>query len=255
LQRGGVRDTFRCLHDLARIVRDRISTDTWRVLSLLNEGNAWPARLNTATAAELVEHLNSVLITLSSFGGLASESMTRGQFWRFMDMGRRIERTTQVAGLLSSTLVHTGPGRNEGPLLEAILEIADSVMTYRRRYMANLQLAPVLDLLLADETNPRSAAFQVAMLEEHAGNLLRDPNLAGVTPEQRIIIGLSARLKLLRVGELCEPGENGRREQLAELLGLLETETLALSDVLTRGYLSHAETSKQLASFRGEGAR
>ena len=90
--------------------------------------------------------------------------MTRGQGWRFLDMGRRLERSLHTHRPAPEHARHVG--RHEGPLLEALLEIADSSMTYRRRYMSSLQTAPVLDLLLADEANPRSLAFQLAALAE-----------------------------------------------------------------------------------------
>jgi uncharacterized alpha-E superfamily protein len=80
--------------------------------------------------------------------------MTRGQAWRFLDMGRRLERAMTLVTLLRGTLSERCD--REGPLLEAVLEIADSGMTYRRRYLATLQVAPVVDLLL-DRRRPTRA--------------------------------------------------------------------------------------------------
>ena len=77
-----------------------------------------------------------LLVSLAAFGGLATESMTRGQGWRFLDMGRRLERSVHTLSLLRSTLATVATG-SEGPLLEAVLEIADSSMTYRRRYLSS----------------------------------------------------------------------------------------------------------------------
>ena len=93
------------------------------------------------------------------------EGMTRGHGWRFLDIGRRLERALQMAELLRTALgfaTHADAGR-----LEALLEIADSSITYRSRYLTSLQTDLVLDLLLADEANPRSMAFQLARLREH----------------------------------------------------------------------------------------
>src|SRR5262249_49564935 len=86
-------------------------------------------------------------------------------------MGRRLERATNVVTLFQGALA-LGPGST--PVLEPMLDIADSVMTYRRRYLAQPQWPAVLDLLLADESNPRSLAFQVAALADHSANLPRD---------------------------------------------------------------------------------
>ena len=76
----------------------------------------------------------------------------------------------------------------EGPLLEAVLEIADSGMTYRRRYLATLQAAPVVDLLLTDETNPRSVLYQLRALIGHIEALPGDRTRRCARPQQRIAL-------------------------------------------------------------------
>ena len=101
----------------------------------------------------------------SSISGLAMDSMTRGQAWRFLDMGRRLERALPRCFARAGAFASPATG---SPLLEAMLEVADSSMTYRRRYLATLQVAPVVDLLLTDETNPRSVVFQIAALADQS---------------------------------------------------------------------------------------
>ena len=106
-----------------------------------------------------------MLNLLSAFSGLGMESMTRGAGWMFLDIGRRIERTLHTLALIENTLVTAGAELT--PILEAVLEIADSSMTYRYRYLTSLQLAPVLDLLISDETNPRMS-FVVRVVSPRA---------------------------------------------------------------------------------------
>jgi uncharacterized alpha-E superfamily protein len=142
--------------------------------------------------------------------------------------------------------------QDETSLLEALLEIADSFMTYRRRDMSNLQLAASLDLLLSDETNPRSMAFQMQALNEHVNNLPRDANAPHLSPEQRITLGTVSELRLVNIQPLCEIGEAKRRESLDALLLRMEQAMADLSDLITRDYLSHAAASRQLASFKTE---
>jgi uncharacterized alpha-E superfamily protein len=144
--------------------------DTWRVLASLDEElNDMSVSTGNDRLASLHDLLSRIVITLSAFSGLVIESMTRGQAWLFLDIGRRIERATGLVTLLRSTI--TMPSDRESALLEAVLEIADSVMTYRRRYLATLQVAPVADLLLTDETNPRSVVYQLIGLTEHVGRV------------------------------------------------------------------------------------
>ena len=200
-------------------------------------------RPNLGTTSAL---LNRTVQALAAFSGLAMESMTRGHAWRFLDMGRRLERATSLVLLLENTL--TGPTPREAPLLEAILEIADSGMTYRRRYLANLQPAPVVDLLLTDETNPRSAVFQLRALVDHIEAL---PNPAGAglrSPQMRVALSILAELQLAEVDALTRPNAAGARPVLGELLGRLARQIPALSESLSSGYLSHAVISRHLGA-------
>src|SRR6202030_4360561 len=87
----------------------------------------------------------------------------------FLDIGRRLERALQMAELLRHSLTQDSP--IDVGVLEAVLEIADSSITYRSRYLTSLQTDLLLDLLLVDEANPRSIAFQLARLREHIDQL------------------------------------------------------------------------------------
>jgi uncharacterized alpha-E superfamily protein len=270
---GTLQFILSALHRVASMVRDRLSTDTWRILRSLDlpfagrlaetraaerealappGGDGQPGRSAAATPAgitlsEVLGLLDHLVLSLAAFGGLAMESMTRGQAWRFLDMGRRLERGLHTVHLLRRTLV-TVFG-SEGPLLEALLEIADTSMTYRRRYRGSLHTAPVLDLLLADETNPRSLAFQLVALTEHVDNLPQDSSHPRRSPEQRLMLAALMHLRLADIDVLARANERGLRQGLDELLTRLEAELPVLSDTITRNYLSHAQASRQLATL------
>ncbi len=249
---GGLYNTLRSLQGVARMVRDRISTDTWRVIRSLDEEVIWPFRPDVgAHLSDVLANLNFMITAIASFGGLASESMTRGQVWRFLDMGRRLERARNAAGLLRSVLKTAS--RDETTLLEALLEVSDSFMTYRRRYLANLQLAPMLDLLICDETNPRSVAFQVSALNEHVNSLPRD-SAPHLSPEQRITLANVAMIRLIDIDAMSQADADGRRPQLDSTLTRVDADMASLSDILTRLYLSHAQPASQLATLRTEAA-
>ena len=164
--------------------------------------------------SDVLELLDAGISRLAAFSGLVAENMTRGQAWRFLDMGRRLERLLQMSSLLRGTL--GTESRTEGSLLEALLEIADSAMTYRRRYLSMLQAAPVLDLLLADETNPRSLAYQLVALAESIDRLPRDPALA--RPQRRAAARPRRpdRVRLAELDALVRADESGRRPRLDE---------------------------------------
>ncbi len=262
-RKGSLAMTINALHRVAGKVRDRISTDMWRILSSLDLQAGAPRHLldrpqngalhndpDTRRAlSEILDLLDRKVISLAAFGGLVTDSMTRGQGWRFLDMGKRIDRALHLTGLLRVTLVKTGGA--EGPLLEALLEIADSAMTYRRRYLSTLQTAPVLDLLLADEANPRSLAYQLATLSENLDQLPRSDGAPARSSEQRLMLTTLTRLRVADVDQLARANANGQRVELEKLLDELETNLPLISESLTRTYLAHLRVSRQFASQSG----
>jgi len=138
-------------------------------------------------------------------------------------------------------------------VLEALLEIADSSMTYRNRYLTTLRLAPLLDLLMTDETNPRSIGFQLVALAGHVENLPRDQTEPLLTAEQRTMLGVLASLRLADVDQLSQPDRDGMRRALDRLLSRLAQQLRTLSDGITHQYLVHAGPSRQLAEIRPSG--
>jgi uncharacterized circularly permuted ATP-grasp superfamily protein/uncharacterized alpha-E superfamily protein len=265
---GSLAATLDKLHRVAGLVRDRISIDAWRILqsirleapearpgdtaadvSLLidSDDRVWDGDL---TLSDVLPPLNRMIISLAALGGIAMESMTRGHGWRFLEMGRRLERSVHLIRLLRSTLVTVTA--NEAPLLEALLEVADSSMTYRRRYPGGLQVAPVLDLLLTDATNPRSLAFQLVALAEHVENLPHDASQARMPPGQRIMMATLTTVRLADVEMLSNVSAGVMRPHLLELLARLEGDLPVFSDTISQHYLTHAEASRQLSSHGGE---
>jgi len=190
--------------------------------------------------------LNDVVLTMAGFSGLAMESMCRGQAWRFLDMGRRLERATAIVMLLRATLGQQSS--REGPLLETVLDIADSGITYRRRYLASLQVAPALDLLLTDTTNPRSVIYQLRALDENVEELPPLPNTEISSPQRRLLLHASAQIELADLEQLCAVDASGKRPALKELLRQLGTDLPALSESLSNTYLNHAHVSRHLAN-------
>ena len=154
-----IRSNVMHIQRIGVLLRDRISVDTWRIISQLSD--ALDAYDNTPSVTPMSDALNvltRIILELASFHGLAKENMTRAQGWMFLDMGHRIERTTYICELLRAGLRSTDA---ENPsLLEAILEVGDSTITYRNRYSLLPQLAAVYDLLMLDELNPRGLRFQ-----------------------------------------------------------------------------------------------
>jgi uncharacterized circularly permuted ATP-grasp superfamily protein/uncharacterized alpha-E superfamily protein len=242
-----LRPTLAAAQRLASISRDQLSLDTWRVLNQLE--NYLPARdaVHGLTVGDAIERMNQLVLAMAAFNGLTLENMTRGQGWRFTDLGRRLERAFFLIAVFRHTMVV--PCRDETRLLEALLETADSAITYRRRYLGTVQPAPVLDLLATDETNPRALVFQVRALAEHVERLPRAGGEALRTAEERTAIAALARLRMAAPAELAAIGLHGERVQLRDLLRQLGEELVTLSDTITESYLSHAAATRALAGY------
>jgi uncharacterized circularly permuted ATP-grasp superfamily protein/uncharacterized alpha-E superfamily protein len=240
-----VRATLTALHRVAARARDRISVDAWRILSHLDQDFPPPRPLSQVPLSEALVLLNRTITTLAAFSGLGVENMTRGPAWRFLDMGRRLERAMQTVSLVRSLLVDVS--EYEGAVLETLLEIADSSMTYRSRYLSTLQFAPVLDLLLTDDTNPRSVAYQLVALAQHVEQLPQERSRPDLSPAQRLTIGIVTVLRLAEIETLCTTDNDGAHPHLDILLGHLMANLPVLSEVLTHHYLSHAEPARHLA--------
>ena len=229
---------------LAWLLRDRISVDAWLILNQLDQQFSTPRPSEEFRVSAAQDRLNNAVITLSAFGGLVMESMTRGDGWRFLDIGRRLERAIQMVELLRNGLTPESSGGVGA--LEAILEMADSSITYRSRYLTSVQVDLVVDLLLVDEANPRSIAFQLARLHEHIADLPGSKTSIRRPREERLALSLLNTVQLIDVRELARSDGHAPAEAREALLGKLSKDLSVLSDAVTRAYFSHAALSRRM---------
>jgi uncharacterized alpha-E superfamily protein len=235
---------------VARSVRDRLTMDSWAVVTALQQEIGEMDRAAEAARREepllvLGARLDRTVMILTALAGFTSESMTREAAWRFLDMGRRLERAINTALVVERVL--SDVRHDELPILEALLDTADSAMTYRRRYRSTLQVPPVVDLLLADEGNPRSIVFQLVALAEHVAALPRDRAAARRSAEERIAFEALSEIRLIDVETVCRREAN-RRPELSRLLSGLVRNLQELSDALSGSYLAPATISRALAA-------
>jgi uncharacterized alpha-E superfamily protein len=135
---------------------------------------------------------------------------------------------------------------DEPALLDAILEIADSSLTYRRRYFTQLDAAAVVDLLVADEANPRSIAYQVAAIEQHLCALPRQASHPQGSPHTQLILKLRTHLRLIDLREACQP-EQGVRAGLHKLMADVIDTMQHVAEFVSQVYFSHAQLARRLS--------
>lgn len=226
-QPGGLVHCIGNLRGAAWRVRDRLSLDTWRILTELQQ--ELPPEGTVSELDNALVLLNRIIRTLSAFAGMVMENMTRGHGWRFLDLGRRLERASSLLLLVGSTLKEDPEGRH---LLRPLLDIADSAMTYRRRYFAHAQTNAVLDLLLREKENPRSALFQILSINEHLAYLPAMPGRTDPGQKQRLTAELASQLRALN--------SDGPPAQVVGQISEITQSVYRLSDRIAHVYFSHA---------------
>ncbi len=235
---GTVAHALRGLLDSAQSVRDQLSGDTWLVVGALDNeirdlrGPAGDSQAVMQTA------LQRVMQGLLALHGLTGESMVRDVGWRFLDGGRRIERSVQLLSLLRATVTEARDTATDSLLLESVLLSAESIITYRRRYRSQGQLPTLLDLLLLDANNPRSVAYQLDRLTEDLAAL--PPQSDGrLREEQRLLLEASTTLRLADTEQLVREDESGARPALYEFLGELLDRLLRSANAVEAVHFVH----------------
>lgn len=252
------------LFRLAAQVRDRTSNDLWRVINKLNDCLAHGRETLAANGAEnktdksqadneeantsepspiilagdAIRVLDEILDGIAAFHGLARENMTRAQAWRFIDMGLRIERAIYLCLLLNCVL--DAPDAENHSLLEAVLEVADSSITYRSRYNLLPQLSAVADMILLDDKNPRAVLFQIHQLIQHFERLPQERHSGG----REILNNCLARLERGDTRELAGLRENFPASKTGRLIQQTLRDLPKLSDAIAASYFAHSTISR-----------
>jgi uncharacterized circularly permuted ATP-grasp superfamily protein/uncharacterized alpha-E superfamily protein len=225
---GGLAFDVEQTRRVAAAVRDRLSPDNWRLVNQLFEAFAEPAA--SAGLADLLELVDRTIVTLVAIGGLEMEHMTRDDGWRFLSIGRHVERLHAVATTVAEVVASE---ESEQPaLLEWLLDLADSTITYRARYMRQPEWLAVADLLLFDRRNPRSAAYQLTKLAKHVA-LLPEADLPDLIAE------VAEALAAARGAEAAPGAPATSLRDIGDFLARAAAVSRRLSDALTLRYFSH----------------
>jgi len=225
-------------------VKERLPDDVWNLLGRLQRRGRAPHE-TAAFLPDAFAELQDVIAHLAAISGFIMESMVRGYGWRFLDLGRRIERGINLALLLRNAL--TRPEQPSPALLQDLLVVCESLLIFRRRYLTNLQLLPVLDLLVCDESNPRGLAFQLRHVHRHVMELPREAGTdPSSRPAERLALALSSKASLADAHQLALDDATGHRSALADFLTIAIRDLTALSDSLGLAYFAHTGSDTKI---------
>jgi uncharacterized circularly permuted ATP-grasp superfamily protein/uncharacterized alpha-E superfamily protein len=223
----GVRATLQRLARCASAVRDRLAPDLWRVISDLEQASGVRTRVSPSA---LLERIESLVLGQAALVGLEEETILRGPAWRFLRLGRWLERAQHLLALVQ-WLARAAEDTNTDPVvLDLLLELGESASGYRERFAAAPERGPALAHLLVDESNPRSLAFQLAEIARA---------LAQLPPGGPSADEAAARIADLRedLGRTVPTALDG---DFAEALNPLAVSVRRLSELLTQAYFSPA---------------
>ena len=161
---------FNHLQRIAFNVKDRLSSDTWQILSNMRgisvkNQSQMPNILHEGS----IEALEETLEWLSAFSGKTAENMVQSLGWHFLMVGKRLERAHNILEYMRHSIVENP--EQEDSHLQLILNYADSTITYRNQYLNNFDKRGVAGLILKNQKNPRSLSFSIERIVAHVSAL------------------------------------------------------------------------------------
>lgn len=227
------------LHDLGRVgfsLRDRISHDHWRAMNrLVND----PAMLPSLTLGPTLVWLDRAVAGITTLSGFSLDAMNRDAGWRFLSLGRRIERLhllstaldIVIAQLLQGNAADSAINEMNQPL-DWLLDLTDSSGSFRSQTTGLASWRAMRSIVLLDATNPRSLRFQIEGIQQALQRLGADAGSAIVGLEQSGI-----QLTEWAIGGLPDLTE------LRHTFSILSQETASLNDLLATRYFNVSETA------------
>jgi uncharacterized circularly permuted ATP-grasp superfamily protein/uncharacterized alpha-E superfamily protein len=229
---GSALSLLRSAQRTAISLRERLSPDAWQVITEMTARLAQDVEDDdgVVSAAELT------LQELASFAGLAQENMNRAAGWRFLEIGRRVERAINTMRFARQFAFDEASGED----LDILLTLVDCQITYRSRYLVGPLLAPVRDLVGLDPYNPRSVAFQIDALNAHIASLplLKENGL--IERPQRLAVALQATLTTAEATALD-----------TKTMFALEQNLLSLADAIGLHYFPHGPNASRPEKLTG----
>ena len=245
----GLATVLDAIQRLAGTLRDRFSADmTIAAGPLMAEVRQ---RLMSARGNldPLLAALDEIVRFVATLSGLAQENMTRGTGWRFLDLGRRLERAQFI--LTGALNPFTQSPIDWDAAMRLALELCDSTITYRTRYLGQLQPAPVLDLVILDDSNPRALAFQLRTINTHLDYLAHASGVQVPALPDSLDKDLAAVVRQFAGDEQAWRHEGLALAMLRDVAADADERLEALSGAITRAYFSHVPASQAVGTSGG----
>ncbi|MBX9944322.1 MAG: circularly permuted type 2 ATP-grasp protein [Reyranella sp.] len=245
----GLATLIDAIQRLAGTLRDRFSADMATAAGPLMTEVRQRLLASRGNLDPLLAALDETVRFVATLSGLAQENMTRGTGWRFLDLGRRLERAQFI--LTDALGPFTQSPIDWDAAMRLALELCDSTITYRTRYLGQLQPAPVLDLVVLDDSNPRALAFQLRAIAGHLDDLARASGVRVPTLPESLGNDLAAVVRQFAGDEQAWRHEGLALAMLRDVAADADERLEALSEAITRAYFSHVPAAQAVGSSGG----
>lgn len=184
---------------------------------------------------QVLPALDRLALQLAAVTGAQTDRMTRDHGWRLLTVGRLLERLVGVGARMEAFIDAQALSSVAG--VELLLELFDSVITFRARYQRHEDLLALVDLLVLDSANPRAFAGVLRRLRTEIGKLPGDDALLQPMREVLPAEGAGLTLESLRGADDAAIGEALRSlsVDLAERAGVLSNLISARYFTLAQG--------------------
>jgi len=242
----GLAQVLDAIQRLTITMRDRFSADMTTAAGPLMSEVRQELLAARGNLDPLLAALDEIVRFVATMSGLAQENMTRGTGWRFLDLGRRLERAQYVVTVALDPLLQSPIDWDAA--MRLALELCDSTITYRTRYLGQLQPAPVLDLVVLDDSNPRSLMFQLRAIDSHLDYLGRASGVHVPLLPSSLDDDLEAAVRQFAGDEKTWRHEGLALAMLRDVVADTEAKFEKLSEAITRAYFSHVPAAQTVGS-------
>lgn len=241
---GSVANNLTSMIFAAEQVKEQFSSDVQRVMNNIGDQFA-ELKLNfdSESLSAPEEALTPLITNLLALVGLVHESMTRDYGWRFIEIGRYLERSLQITNSARSLLTADFGEVEQEILIESSLMAGEALISYRRLYQNGIHIEQALEMTLLNMKNPRSLIYQLNQLERHFQELPNDQQLLG--PKEKFLLEATTALKLSDAGQLSKVTK-GIRSDLDQLLSRLQYLITNTNKAVSQRYFDHTEDPQLL---------
>ncbi len=247
---GSVKASLIAMLNCAEEVKELLSADIQRIINdIRDELNGLESAVTKGMASAPEETLDPLISALLALSGLYQDSMFRGLGWRFLQIGRRLEKALQVAALLRNLLVPVNMDPSEPLALESALMSSEALNTYRRRFRAETNIVSGLGLLLIDRSNPRSLIYQLDKLFKDISELPSRHKGPELSRGQRLVLEISTAVRLADMRALAVVDDKTQsRVQLDKLLHQVKQRLNETAVAVSEDFFDHTGGPQQLVN-------